>query len=314
MILSLENSLHLEVQLVQLVDTSLQLLCDQRALAMTKRYDGGKPSDSNMGVQTSQDEQVELRVPDNEVEGEQTDEPDDGSSAPPPSPPPKPPASSAVKPCLKKVTESPEEFFQFLGGMIGLGDGIYTSIAAEKINFFSTIKIANNSLALQIFNVAVSVGTRANWFYNFGAALSVLRRLTFPSNEEQSVSTSQKLKSRFTNLTNKHIGHVTGAFVGLYIYVYVMTQLSSQTLDHLFKSADYATINDNRTLSAQIWLNFDQALLISGGLSNLFSYAGSWIDGISGNRTLFHTLFAVSSFTSYVLCRGTNKSKLSDSA
>jgi len=196
---------------------------------------------------------------------------------------------SYLKPYFKKIIESPQEFFQFIGGIIGLCDGIYSSVVADKISFFSTIKIANDSFVLRIFNVVINIGTRSNWYFNFGAAVDVFRKLFSPRQQVLSLTVFQKLKLRFRELTNKQIGHLSGIFVGICIYSYVMSQLSEYTtLDSLFKSADNANINISRSVAAQIFINIDQPLLICGGLSNIFSYVGNWLDGISGNRTLFY--------------------------
>lgn len=217
--------------------------------------------------------------------------------------------STQLKPLLKKITESPEEFLQFLGGVIGLGEGLYSSVVANSFTFFSTIKIANNFFGLRLLNTMISIGVRANWYYNLGAGISIIKKFfSLSFEEEQELSISQKFERHLEKLNNKQMGHVIGICLGIYIYLYIMSQLSEKSLNDLFKSADYASTDDLENLGTEIGRNFDQVILIAGGLSNLFSYIGNWMDGITGNRTLFH---ALSTGMSFIFSKKTQDKNLS---
>lgn len=117
--------------------------------------------------------------------------------------------STQLKPLLKKITESPEEFLQFLGGVIGLGEGLYSSVVANSFTFFSTIKIANNFFGLRLLNTMISIGVRANWYYNLGAGISIIKKFfSLSFEEEQELSISQKFERHLEKLNNKQMGHV----------------------------------------------------------------------------------------------------------
>ena len=190
---------------------------------------------------------------------------------------------NSLKPYFKKITESPEEFLQFIGGLIGLCDGIFGAIHANKFTLYSTIKLQENMLWLRFMSIFISIGIRANWYYNLGAGCHVLKKISsaITTNNELSFFTRSHQYARI--LTNKQIGQVIGVFIGVYIYMYVLSERDLRSMSDLFKSPNYADLNSNAYC-------FDQIILIAGGLSNLFSYMGNWIDGITGNRTIIHLL------------------------
>ena len=191
--------------------------------------------------------------------------------------------------CLNNISASPASFFLFFGGIVGLSEGLYSSAEANKFAFFTTSKLTGDTIILRMLNVIISVGMRANWYSNFGEAVIVLRNV-FSSDNEAEPLTLENFQQNVNKLTNKNIGHVTGLCVGICIFLYLMSQLQHQTWAELFKPVDYSEANSSENINTSIMRSFDQAILIPGGLANLYSYGGSWIDSLTNKSTLFHAI------------------------
>lgn len=185
-----------------------------------------------------------------------------------------------------------EKLFAILGFFLGATLGIYSAINNDDFQITVVLLPLYQSRAIRLFNVCMAISAGANAGFNAGMTVESYRKLFRTHRHETPfLSPASTVRLRLENLTNKELGQMFSALLGLSLYIFFLSTLHSQ-LPESFKVNDLSkTPPDGLNKGFAIYLAVIYCLVIPGVFANLLGHMGNCFDYMFGNRTPINLFF-----------------------